>query len=46
VLVGGGTPLRRPDHWIGGIAMSTPERSAAAAERYRRGEFGALAPSF
>jgi redox-sensitive bicupin YhaK (pirin superfamily) len=46
VLIGGGTPLARANHWIGGIAMSTPERSAEAASRYRRGEFGDLAPSF
>lgn len=46
VLVGGGTPLRRPNHWIGGIAMSTLERSTEAAERYRSGAFGDLAPSF
>jgi redox-sensitive bicupin YhaK (pirin superfamily) len=46
VLVGGGTPLRRPTHWVGGIAMSTRERSDHAADRHRRGEFGDLAPSF
>ena len=46
VLVCGGAPLDRPSHWFGGIAMSTPERSADAANRYRRGDFGDLAPSF
>jgi hypothetical protein len=46
VLIGGGTPLRRPNHWIGGIAMSTRERSAEAADRYRSGAFGDLAASF
>lgn len=46
VLVGGGTPLRRANHWAGGIAMSTPERTAAAAAPYRRGAFGELAASF
>lgn len=46
VLVGGGTPLRMPSHWIGGIAMSTPERSAEATDRYRSGDFGELTPSF
>lgn len=46
VLVGGGTPLHRPNHWIGGIAMSTEERSAEAADRYRAGAFGDLAASF
>lgn len=46
VLVGGGTPLRRANHWIGGIAMSTAERSQAAADRSRRGELGVLEPSF
>jgi redox-sensitive bicupin YhaK (pirin superfamily) len=46
VLIGGGTPLRRAHHWVGGIAMSTAGRSAEATNRYRRGEFGDLAPSF
>ncbi len=46
VLVAGGTPLRRESHWFVGIAMSTPERSADADERFRRGEFGTLKPSF
>lgn len=46
VLVGGGMPLHRASHWIGGIAMSTPERSTEAAARYRSGAFGDLAASF
>lgn len=45
-LVCGGDPLHRPSHWMGGIAMSTRERTSDAVHRYRRGAFGSLAPSF
>lgn len=46
LLLGGGQPLRQPAHWVGGLAMSTQARSAAAAQRYHAGDFGHLDPSF
>jgi redox-sensitive bicupin YhaK (pirin superfamily) len=45
-LFGGGSPLRQPTHWVGGVAMSTPERAVAAARRFQAGEMGHLDPSF
>ena len=46
VLLGAGRALRQPIHWIGGMAMTTPERVEAAARRFEAGQFGDLEPSF
>lgn len=46
LLVASGPPLREPVHFGGPFALSSQDRLAEAGERFRRGEMGALAPSF
>lgn len=45
-LLGGGTPLRQPTHWLGGFALTTQARALAAKHRFESGQMGHLAPSF
>lgn len=46
VLIGGGQPLQQKVYWDGPFAMSTPEATLKAKQRYFQGEFGQLSASF